>query len=85
MSSLSLLKAKQPNFLSLSAWERWSISDHFWGPPLHPLQQVHAFPILRTPELDPGRVSPKWSREEKSPPRHRPLTSWCVAVLPSPQ
>ncbi|KAK4823599.1 hypothetical protein QYF61_003799 [Mycteria americana] len=27
-------------------------SDHFCGPPLDPLQQVHVFPVLRTPELD---------------------------------
>ncbi|KAK4832353.1 hypothetical protein QYF61_021882 [Mycteria americana] len=27
-------------------------SDHFCGPPLDPLQQVHGFPVLRAPELD---------------------------------
>ncbi|KAK4815585.1 hypothetical protein QYF61_004800 [Mycteria americana] len=27
-------------------------SDHFCGPPLDPLQQVHVFPVLRAPELD---------------------------------
>ncbi|KAK4821878.1 hypothetical protein QYF61_004394 [Mycteria americana] len=27
-------------------------SDHFRGPPLDPPQQVHAFPVLRAPELD---------------------------------
>ncbi|KAK4829013.1 hypothetical protein QYF61_001769 [Mycteria americana] len=27
-------------------------SDHFCGPPLDTLQQVHVFPVLRTPELD---------------------------------
>ena len=27
-------------------------SDHFHGPPLDPLQQVHVFPVLRAPELD---------------------------------
>ncbi|KAK4807078.1 hypothetical protein QYF61_018419 [Mycteria americana] len=27
-------------------------SDHFRGPPLDPLQQVHVFLVLRTPELD---------------------------------
>ncbi|KAK4824005.1 hypothetical protein QYF61_009219 [Mycteria americana] len=27
-------------------------SDHFCGPPLDPLQQVHVFPVLRSPELD---------------------------------
>ncbi|KAK4816062.1 hypothetical protein QYF61_011070 [Mycteria americana] len=26
--------------------------DHFCGPPLDPLQQVHVFPVLRAPELD---------------------------------
>ncbi|KAK4812348.1 hypothetical protein QYF61_017125 [Mycteria americana] len=27
-------------------------SDHFCGPSLDPLQQVHVFPVLRAPELD---------------------------------
>ncbi|KAK4822574.1 hypothetical protein QYF61_017160 [Mycteria americana] len=27
-------------------------SDPFCGPPLDPLQQLHVFPVLRTPELD---------------------------------
>ncbi|KAK4815374.1 hypothetical protein QYF61_001362 [Mycteria americana] len=27
-------------------------SDHFCGPPLDPLQQVHVLPVLRAPELD---------------------------------
>ncbi|KAK4825592.1 hypothetical protein QYF61_000681 [Mycteria americana] len=27
-------------------------SDHFHGPPLDLLQQLHVFPVLRTPELD---------------------------------
>ncbi|KAK4827038.1 hypothetical protein QYF61_013222 [Mycteria americana] len=27
-------------------------SDHFHGPPLDPLQQVHVFPVLRIPGLD---------------------------------
>jgi len=29
-------------------------SDHFCGPPLDLLQQVHVFPVLRAPELDAG-------------------------------
>ena len=29
-------------------------SEHFCGPPLDPLQQVHSFPVLRAPELDTG-------------------------------
>ncbi|KAK4820335.1 hypothetical protein QYF61_024873 [Mycteria americana] len=29
-------------------------SDHFCGPPVDPLQQVHAFPVLGTPELTAG-------------------------------
>ena len=29
-------------------------SDHFCGPPLDPLQQVHVCPLLRAPELDAG-------------------------------
>ncbi|KAK4826465.1 hypothetical protein QYF61_009192, partial [Mycteria americana] len=28
-------------------------SDHSHGPPLDPFQQVHVFPVLRAPELDP--------------------------------
>jgi len=28
--------------------------DHFCGPPLNPLQQVHVFPVLRAPELHTG-------------------------------
>ena len=27
-------------------------SDHFCGPPLDPLQNIHVFPVLRAPELD---------------------------------
>ncbi|KAK4820661.1 hypothetical protein QYF61_002865 [Mycteria americana] len=42
-----------PNSLSLSSLaEVFHPSDHFCGPPLDPLQQVHVFPVLRAPELD---------------------------------
>ncbi|KAK4824175.1 LOW QUALITY PROTEIN: hypothetical protein QYF61_011472, partial [Mycteria americana] len=39
-----------PNSLSLSSQER-CFSDHFCGPPLDPLQQLHVL-VLRSPELD---------------------------------
>ncbi|KAK4823668.1 hypothetical protein QYF61_005639 [Mycteria americana] len=35
-----------------SSGEVFHTSDHFCGPRLDPLQQVHVFPVLRTPELD---------------------------------
>lgn len=66
MSSLSLLQAEQLSQLVFMG-EVVHPSDHFCGPLLHPLQQIHVLPVLRTPELDPGEVSPEWSREEKSP------------------
>ncbi|KAK4824603.1 hypothetical protein QYF61_016872 [Mycteria americana] len=34
------------------AGEVFQPSDHFCGPPPDPFQQVHVFPVLRTPELD---------------------------------
>ncbi|KAK4830181.1 hypothetical protein QYF61_008972 [Mycteria americana] len=41
------------------------LSDHFCGPPLDPLQQVHVFPVLRTPELDAAlQVGSHQSRAE---------------------
>ena len=53
---LSLVKGvgpqhSQPFFIG----EVFHPSDHFCGPPLNPLQQVHVFPVLRTPELDKQR------------------------------
>ncbi|KAK4823178.1 hypothetical protein QYF61_027082 [Mycteria americana] len=36
----------------LTAGEVFHLSDHFCGPPLDLLQQVHVFPVLRAPELD---------------------------------
>ncbi|KAK4810201.1 hypothetical protein QYF61_011795 [Mycteria americana] len=57
-ASLHLLQAQpknveepqlsQPFFIG----EVFQPSDHFCGPPLDPLQQVHVFPVLRAPELD---------------------------------
>jgi len=40
-------------------------SDHLCGPPLDPLQQVHAFAVLGAPELDAGlQVGSHQSRAE---------------------
>ena len=50
-------------------------SDHFCGPPLDPLQQVHVFPVLGAPELGrrtPDEVSPEQSRGAES----TPSTCW---------
>jgi len=51
----SLFQAEQPQlsqpFLMADVFQP---SDHFCGPPLDPLQQVHVFPVLRAPELDAG-------------------------------
>jgi len=30
------------------------LSDHFHGPPVHPLQKLHLFPLLEAP--DPGGI-----------------------------
>ncbi|KAK4817028.1 hypothetical protein QYF61_026034 [Mycteria americana] len=52
-SPRSLLQAEQPQFSQpVFTGEVLQLSDHLRGPPLDPLQQVHAFPVLRTPELD---------------------------------
>jgi len=48
-------------------------SDHFGGPPLDPLQQVHVFPVLRAPELDTGlQVGSHQSGAEGQNPLPRP-------------
>jgi len=48
-------------------------SDHFCGPPLDPLQQVHVFPVLRAPELDAGlQVRCHQSRVDGQNPLPRP-------------
>ncbi|KAK4825808.1 hypothetical protein QYF61_002413 [Mycteria americana] len=49
----SLLQAEQPQ-LSQPVFTAQVLqpSDHFCGPPLDSLQQVHVFPVLRAPELD---------------------------------
>ncbi|KAK4830698.1 LOW QUALITY PROTEIN: hypothetical protein QYF61_012867 [Mycteria americana] len=45
--------AKQPQLSQLFLiGEVFQPSDHFCGPPLDLLQQVHVSPVLRTPELD---------------------------------
>ena len=49
----SLLQAEPPQLSQpFLIGEVFHPSDHFCGPPLDPLQQVHVFPVLRTPELD---------------------------------
>ncbi|KAK4823100.1 hypothetical protein QYF61_025838 [Mycteria americana] len=48
-----LLRAKQPQLSQpVLIGEMFHPSDHFCGPPLDLLQQVHVLPVLRTPELD---------------------------------
>ena len=47
--------------------------DHFGGPPLAPLQQVHVFPVLRSPDLDTGlQVGSHQRRVEQQNPLSRP-------------
>ncbi|KAK4811229.1 hypothetical protein QYF61_022126, partial [Mycteria americana] len=49
----SLLQAEQPQLSQpVLIGEVFQPSDHFCGPPLDPLQQLHVFPVPRTPELD---------------------------------
>ncbi|KAK4831174.1 LOW QUALITY PROTEIN: hypothetical protein QYF61_015644 [Mycteria americana] len=49
----SLLQAEQPQLSQpVLVGEVLQPSDHFHGPPLDPLQQLHVFPLLRAPELD---------------------------------
>ncbi|KAK4810846.1 hypothetical protein QYF61_008818 [Mycteria americana] len=50
-----LSPAKQPQLSQpVLIGEVFHPSDRFCGPPLDPCQQVHVFPVLRTPELDAG-------------------------------
>ncbi|KAK4826501.1 hypothetical protein QYF61_009574 [Mycteria americana] len=47
------VRAEQPQLSQpVLIGEVFHPSDHFCGPPLDPLQQVHVFPVLRTLELD---------------------------------
>ncbi|KAK4806259.1 LOW QUALITY PROTEIN: hypothetical protein QYF61_013403 [Mycteria americana] len=49
----SLLQAEQPQLSQpFLIGEVFQPSDHFCGPPLDQLQQLHVFPVLRAPELD---------------------------------
>ena len=51
----SLLQAEQTQISQpLLPGEVLQLSDHFCGPPLDRLQQLHVFPVLRAPELDAG-------------------------------
>ncbi|KAK4818403.1 hypothetical protein QYF61_012324 [Mycteria americana] len=62
----SFLQAEQPQLSQpVLIGEVLQPSDHFCGPPLDLLQQVHVFPVLRAPELDtalqpPVPPSPSW-------------------------
>ncbi|KAK4816284.1 hypothetical protein QYF61_014582 [Mycteria americana] len=48
-----LLQAEQPQLSQpFLIGELFQPSDHLRGPPLDPLQQLHVFLVLRTPELD---------------------------------
>jgi len=54
-SPCSLLRAEQPQLSQpFLIGEVLQPSDHFCGPLLDLLQQVHVFPVLRAPELDAG-------------------------------
>ncbi|KAK4807440.1 hypothetical protein QYF61_001991 [Mycteria americana] len=49
----SLLQAEQPQLSQpVLIGEVLQPPDHFCGPPLDPLQQLHVLLVLRTPELD---------------------------------
>ncbi|KAK4816463.1 hypothetical protein QYF61_017191 [Mycteria americana] len=54
MADLWLLfsRLNNPNSQPFLIGEVFHPPDHFRGPPLDPLQQVHVFPVLRAPELD---------------------------------
>ncbi|KAK4829425.1 hypothetical protein QYF61_004300 [Mycteria americana] len=48
-----ILQAEQPQLSQpVLMGEVFQPSDHFCGPPLDLFQQVHVFPVLRTPEVD---------------------------------
>ncbi|KAK4807099.1 hypothetical protein QYF61_018440 [Mycteria americana] len=56
-------------------------SDRFHGPPLDPLQQVHVFLVLGTPELDAVlQVDPLFTVPEPPPPISSSITP---QILPS--
>jgi len=53
MSPQNLLQAEQPQLSQpVLVGEVFHPLDHFCGPPLKALQQVHVSPVLRTPHLD---------------------------------
>jgi len=70
----SLLQAEQLQLSQpLLTGEVFQPSDHFCGPPLDLLQQVHVFPVLKAPELDAGlQVGAHQSRAEGQNPLPRP-------------
>jgi len=59
-------RLNSPNSFSLSSIaEVFQPSNHFCGPPLDLLQQLHVFPVLRAPEMDSGlQVGSHQSRVE---------------------
>ncbi|KAK4817094.1 hypothetical protein QYF61_027925 [Mycteria americana] len=70
----SLLQAKQPQVSQpFLMGEVFHPSDYFCSLPLDPLQQVHVFPVLGTPELDAVlQVGSHQSRAEGQNPLPRP-------------
>ena len=69
-----LLQAEQPQLSPpVLIGELIQPSDHFHGPPLDVLQQLHVFLMLRAPELDAGlQVRSHQSRVEGQNPLPRP-------------
>ncbi|KAK4816937.1 hypothetical protein QYF61_025433 [Mycteria americana] len=50
--SVLFSRLNNPNSQPVLVGEVLQPSDHFRGPPLDPLQQLHVLPVLRAPELD---------------------------------
>ncbi|KAK4808555.1 hypothetical protein QYF61_009858 [Mycteria americana] len=72
----SLLQAEQPQLSQpVLVGEVLQPSDHFCGPPLDPLQQLHVLLVLRAPELD--AVLQLWSHQSR--PRI-PLAFWAAST-----
>ena len=87
-SQPSLLQAEQPQLSSrFLIGEVLQPSDHFRGPSVDLLQQLHVFPVLRASELDrtPSGVSPEQSRGAESPSSICwPHLFWCIPVYSWP-
>jgi len=94
----SLLWAEQPPlFHPFLLGEVLQPFDHFCGPPLDPLQQVHVFPVLGAPKLETGLQVVSHEEEDEGEgwpvgPRSQPVLGWnktlgeriCGSVLPVP-